>query len=601
MAARICCLFVLISGLFSYAAAPELFVSRTGTLFFAASDLTTNGVIGLSNAIAVVSQVPARSTKGGTIALVNTQVWARFYGGPRNYDQALRVALDSAGHVIVCGYSDSGPEGFDILTIKYSSIGTALWTNRYDGPAHGDDYGRQLAVDRGGNVYVAGDSEYTPGNGAAADGAVVKYSPAGAPLWTNRFDSFGTNRINLALAVDGASNVFVAVGINPYVGFQVVKLDMFGMPLWTNLFRESGSGDFYISAMALDATDSLLVTGYGNMTGTVGDYFTLKYSNAGVPLWTNRYHRTSGDQPAALVVDAAGRAIVTGDASYDFYATVAYGSDGQPLWTNLLAHPTYSGGNVPRIAADALGNIFVTGGSAEANGTDADFTTVKIATNGLAQWTNRFVQLNVGNPFLGDTTADAAGNFYMTGHSTAAETGWDFFTVKYAADGTPLWTNRFNGSLNLGDLPQAMAVDNHGHVYVCGETAVLGGVWNYATVKYAEYIHYRPPANFVGTDTFQFVATDSSGLSVTNEVAIRVQAESLWFNPLQSILRVGGNEPPRLHLDGVRTNATVILYATLDFASWTPIATNTSVTGAVAFPISPNGLRQFYRAAQTMP
>ena len=119
--------------------------------------------------------------------------------------------------------------------------------------------------------------------------------------------------------------------------------------------------------------------------------------------------------------------------------------------------------------------------------------------------------------------------------------------------------------------------------------------------KYAEYIHYRPPANFVGTDTFQFVATDPSGLSVTNEVTIRVQAESLWFNPLKSILRVAGNEPPRLHLDGVRTNAAVILYATLDFALWMPIATNTSVTGTVEFPISPNGLRQFYRAVQTMP
>ena len=71
--------------------------------------------------------------------------------------------------------------------------------------------------------------------------------------------------------------------------------------------------------------------------------------------------------------------------------------------------------------------------------------------------------------------------------------------------------------------------------------------------------------------------------------------------PLKSILRVAGNEPPRLHLDGVRTNAAVILYATLDFALWMPIATNTSVTGTVEFPISPNGLRQFYRAVQTMP
>ncbi len=47
------------------------------------------------------------------------------------------MALDGQDNVIVTGYS-AGLAG-NFITIKYSSADVPLWTNRYNGPANGDD------------------------------------------------------------------------------------------------------------------------------------------------------------------------------------------------------------------------------------------------------------------------------------------------------------------------------------------------------------------------------------------------------------------------------------------------------------------------------
>ena len=52
-------------------------------------------------------------------------LWTNFYGPENYYDSAFVVAVDAIGNVFVTGNSGN------LLTIKYSSAGTGLWTNRY--------------------------------------------------------------------------------------------------------------------------------------------------------------------------------------------------------------------------------------------------------------------------------------------------------------------------------------------------------------------------------------------------------------------------------------------------------------------------------------
>src|SRR5205823_2419168 len=61
-----------------------------------------------------------------------------------------------------------------------------------------------------------------------------------------------------------------------------------GVPLWTYRYDGPANGNDSASAVAADSSGNVLVTG-SSWNGTKNDYLTLAYSNAGVPLWTNRY------------------------------------------------------------------------------------------------------------------------------------------------------------------------------------------------------------------------------------------------------------------------------------------------------------------------
>ena len=137
------------------------------------------------------------------------EAWVQRYSHPGDSrDSAQKVVTDNAGNVIVAGYTDDRISGADFLIIKYSGAGMPLWTNRYNGPGNADDYANAVAVDGSGNVFVTGSSD---GIGTGPDYATVGYSSSGVPLWTNRYNGVGTNLWDqaAAIAVDSGGNVFV--------------------------------------------------------------------------------------------------------------------------------------------------------------------------------------------------------------------------------------------------------------------------------------------------------------------------------------------------------------------------------------------------------
>src|SRR6266576_830076 len=150
----------LLSGVAMVSAQPgPVTTVKNSNLVFPASTLLTNGLPGLSGppVTLMVATVQSNSAQGGTVSLVTSQPWVRRYNGPANNDdQGHDVITDADGNIIVGGYSYGS--GADFLTIKYAPDGVGLWTNRYDGPEHGTDQIRSVAVDGSGGVYVSGDS-----------------------------------------------------------------------------------------------------------------------------------------------------------------------------------------------------------------------------------------------------------------------------------------------------------------------------------------------------------------------------------------------------------------------------------------------------------
>src|ERR1039458_3804966 len=143
-----------------------------------------------------------------TRAETAVQAWVQRYNGPGN--EASAVAVDGSNNVIVTGYSYDSGSSDDYATIKYSSAGVPLWTNRYNGPGNDADYAFAVAVDGSNNVIVTGGAEAGSYPNYYSDYATIKYSSAGLPLWTNRYDNGPENDSWAAsVAVDGSNNVIV--------------------------------------------------------------------------------------------------------------------------------------------------------------------------------------------------------------------------------------------------------------------------------------------------------------------------------------------------------------------------------------------------------
>jgi hypothetical protein len=121
----------------------------------------------------------------------------------------------------------------------------------------------------------------------------------------------------------------------------------------------------------MDASGNVYVTGNrGDDTGAYPDsyleYTTVKYDGDGNQLWDARYHgRVRDERATAMSLDASGNVYVTGSSrgsgySYD-YATVKYDGDGNELWVARYNDSANGLAAANAIALDASGNVYVTG------------------------------------------------------------------------------------------------------------------------------------------------------------------------------------------------------------------------------------------------
>jgi hypothetical protein len=385
------------------------------------------------------------------LAQVHT-AWVNRYDGPTEWnDCATDIAVDDWGNIYVVGGSRSQETDWDCAIVKYDPDGEALWSSVYSGPASGSDWPKAMAIDGLGNVCVAGPSDGESGEGADLGYLTLKYRPDGDTAWTRRYDGPG--------------------------------------------------GDHDVaSAIAIDASNNILVTGYSWGTGTCDDYATIKYDPDGNRLWVQRYNGCldSTDEARAIAGDVMGNVYVTGTSldtaiteagvdSVSHYVTVKYDPDGNELWVRKYNGPGKGDDVATAITVDGSGNVYVTGRSYGGPATDYDFATVKYDPNGAELWVRRYTLPSSFLDYPRVIAADGAGNVYVTGQSEGNSSSYDYATVKYSSGGDELWVQRYDGNGDYDDIPFDMAIDTAANVYVTG-TSAQGNHYptneDFITIKY---------------------------------------------------------------------------------------------------------------------
>jgi hypothetical protein len=241
----------------------------------------------------------------------------------------------------------------------------------------------------------------------------------------------------VAIAVDTSGSVYVtgdttAPDSISNFDYTTVKYDSMGQQQWAVSYNGPWNGVDNPTAIAMDSSGDVYVTGYSQ--GSAGDFncTTIKYNSAGEQQWVSRY-----DGPGdgwAISVDGSNNVYVAADSlgleNYDF-ATIKYNPDGQKMWVARYQGPW---DDIPQaISSDRSGNVYITGYSIDTSAEDSHYTTISYDSDGLEQWIASYDGPGNSYDVAAAIAVDDSSNVYVTGMSIGSGTNYDYATIKYVS------------------------------------------------------------------------------------------------------------------------------------------------------------------------
>lgn len=420
-----------------------------------------------------------------------SQVWLSRYNGTANdEDQAWDVMVDSSGNIYVTGTSWGSGTSYDYATVKYNASGTEQWVARFDGSAHGSDEARAMLMNNNRIIVTGGTSNasfYT-------DIATVWYNSDGSLASIAYYDdSISGNDFGLAIAGDSNGNVYVTgYGSGSTTGWDLVtvKYNSSGAQQWVKYYTTTDE-DYGVGAVISPAGYIYVAGNSGSPYYFTWDYVTIRYNpNTGDTIWVRRYNGPANehDEVRSIALDSDGNIYVTGGSantgSGADFTTIKYSPSGQELWVRRYNGPANGSDWANAIAVDADNNIYVTGYS-QGITSDYDYATIKYDANGNQLWVTRYNGPSSGYDESKAIAADNLGNIYVTGTSCGVGTQSDYAIVKYSSVGSQEWVHRYNGPTSQQDDGTAIIFDPIGSICVTGNSTGSGTGLDYATLKYA--------------------------------------------------------------------------------------------------------------------
>jgi uncharacterized delta-60 repeat protein len=416
-----------------------------------------------------------------TNAYSQNQKWMRRYGYILNgADQAQCVGVDASGNVYVTGYGTNGAND-DIITLKYNSVGTILWAQRYNGGS--SDTPKALRLDTAGNVYITGIAYI----GSTYDYVTLKYSTAGVLQWIKRYNGGGDDEAR-AIDLDTSGNVYVT-GFSHSGGYKdivTLKYDNNGTSLWAQRYNGAASKHDQPTALKIDSLGNIYIAGTSDSGGTSQtNILLLKYNSSGSRLWAKTYTNINDNQNdtlQAMALDSAGNVVLTGYLLSTGGILLKYTPAGTLSWSYQMSGVISPTG----IGIDGSDNIYVISTVVNSD-LNLDYLTQKYNPAGTLQWGMRYNGGSDDNPYA--IAVDSSGNAYVTGSSKLIRGGgttFDIITIKYNSAGAGQWARRYSATTGTeASVGLAIATDGAGNAFVAGYTIpTASSSPDYITIKY---------------------------------------------------------------------------------------------------------------------
>jgi len=392
-------------------------------------------------------------------AISLTLSWNTFLGGI-SADMINGIAADPLGNIYVAGCSAmtwgspirAHSDQMDAFVAKLDADGNLLWNTFLGGTQ--SDWGRDIAVDQLGSVYVVGYSDGTWGSpvrafsGSNDDVFVAKLNTYGMLQW-NTFLGGTDMDVGYGLAVDSLGNVYTAGrsgaawgppirSFSGYFDAFVAKLNPSGVLRWNTFLGAAGDDGGY--GIAVDEIGNIYVSGWSYTT------------------WGSPIRQHSGYLADSFVAKI-----------YTF---------GNLAWNTFLGGGPYSDYSFG-VAVDAIGNIYASGSSNSTWGSPIrafsgfrDAFVVKLNSSGMLSWNTFWGGANNDEGY--GIAVDANADVYITGKNEAAWNSPDnAFVVKVDASGNLLSSTLLGGAAD--DLGEDIAVDTIGNIYVGGYSVATWG------------------------------------------------------------------------------------------------------------------------------
>ncbi|CAE7361032.1 unnamed protein product [Symbiodinium natans] len=376
--------------------------------------------------------------------------------------------------------------------------------------------------------------------------------------------------------------------------------------LWT--VQRGGSSSDFGRALQVDQDNNLVVAGetrssLDNYTlAGSDDAFLMKFTSNGAWLWTVQRGGSGRDRVRALQVDQDNNLVVAGttDSSLDNSTNsggtdaflMKFTSNGTWLWTVQRGGSDWE--NVYTLQVDQDNNLVVAGDTessldnyTNSGGTDAFL--MKFASNGTWLWTVQRGGSDWDNVYAFQVDQD--NNLVIAGATEGSLDGYtnagdsDIFLMKFTSNGTWLWTVQRGGSGY--EATKALQVDQDNNLVVAGYTR--SSLENYTNAGSADAFFMTFTSNGAWLCTVQRGGSDFddvSSLEVDRDN--NMVAAGTTMSSLDNYTNAGGNDVFLMSLEScsIAQTTTATSMTSTSTSSTTTVSSSTASSATSTSTVS---------------